>query len=268
MFKMKLGTQDQSFFPKNILEKFRYLKSLGVDGFEIDGQVLIENIDEVKQAIEETGIEVETACGGYNGWIGDFSEEKRLNGLEEISNILKALQSIGGKGIVVPAAWGMFTYRLPPMESPRSKEDDWNAVSDSLIYLDKVAQNTNTTVYLEPLNRYQDHMINTLADARQYIEKNNLNNVKIIADFYHMNIEEDDIAVSLHDNKDLTEHIHLADNHRFQPGSGSLDFKKNFDQLKSDGYKGYLTIECRVKGEDPAEEYKKSITYLKDILKN
>lgn len=263
---MKLGTQDQSFFPEKILDKFRYLKDLGVDGFEVDGQVLVENIDEIKQAIEETGIQVKTACGGYNGWIGDFSEEKRLNGLKEISNILKALQSIGGKGIVVPAAWGMFTYRLPPMESPRSKQDDWNVVSDSLIYLDKVAQETDTMIFLEPLNRYQDHMINKLSDARQYIEKNNLTNTKITADFYHMNIEEDDIAGALHDHKDLIEHVHLADNHRFQPGSGFLDFKKYFDQLKSDGYQGYLTIECRVRGEDPEQEYKKSISYLKDNL--
>lgn len=45
--------------------------------------------------------------------------------------------------------------------------------------------------FTEPLNRYQDHMINTLADARRYIEENGLKHVQIIGDFYHMNIEED-----------------------------------------------------------------------------
>lgn len=134
---------------------------MGFDGFEIDGKLLVNNLDEVKAAIKETGLPVTTACGGYDGWIGDFIEERRLNGLRQITRILEALAEVGGQGIIVPAAWGMFTFRLPPMTSPRSQEGDRKAISDSLIYLDKVAQRTGTVVYLEPLNRYQDHMINT-----------------------------------------------------------------------------------------------------------
>lgn len=134
---------------------------MGFDGFEIDGKLLVNNLDEVKAAIKETGLPVTTACGGYDGWIGDFIEERRLNGLRQITRILEALAEVGGQGIIVPAAWGMFTFRLPPMTSPRSQEGDRKAISDSLIYLDKVAQRTDTVVYLEPLNRYQDHMINT-----------------------------------------------------------------------------------------------------------
>lgn len=263
---MKLGTQNQAFFPENIKEKFRYLKESGFEGFEIDGKLLVEHLQEVKEAISETGIPVTTACGGYNGWIGDFIEERRLNGLKEIKQILEALQEVGGNGIVVPAAWGMFTYRLPPMISPRSQVGDRNAVSESLVYLDKAAEETNTTIFLEPLNRYQDHMINTLTDARSYIEELDLKNVKIIADFYHMNIEEDDISEALHQNRDLIGHIHLADNHRFQPGSGALDFKSHFQQLREDGYNGFLTIECRVRGENPEEEYRKAIHHLQESL--
>src|SRR5699024_12432044 len=66
---------------------------------------------------------------------------------------------------------------LPPMVSPRSKEGDYKAVSESLRYLDKVAEETGTVIYLEPLNRYQDHMINLLADARHYIDSNQLKHV-------------------------------------------------------------------------------------------
>lgn len=263
---MKIGTQNQAFFPEGIKEKFRYLKEVGFEGFEIDGKFLVDHLDEVKEAIAETGIPVTTACGGYSGWIGDFSEERRLKGLEEIKQILEALQEVGGKGIVVPAAWGMFTFRLPPMDSPRSLAGDRKAVSESLIYLDGIAEETGTTIFLEPLNRYQDHMINTLADARKYIEENSLKNVKIIADFYHMNIEEDDISESLHQNRDLVGHIHLADNHRYQPGSGSLDFKKHFTQLREDGYNGYLMIECRVRGNDPEVEYIKALHHLQESL--
>lgn len=263
---MKFGTQNQSFFPENILEKFKFIKDMGFESFEIDGKLLVDNLEEIKAAIIETGLPISTACGGYNGWIGDFDETRRKNGLKEIKDILEALRQVGGKGIIVPAAWGMFTYRLPPMESPRSKEDDFKVVSESLIYLDKIAKETDTIVYLEPLNRYQDHMINLLQDAREYIEKNNLNHVQIVADFYHMNIEEDSMTKSLYQHRDLIGHIHLADNHRYQPGSGSLDFTACFNQLKENRYEGFLVIECRVRSEEAEIDYKKSLDYLKSCL--
>jgi sugar phosphate isomerase/epimerase len=261
---MKIATQNQAFFPENILEKFRYIKAMGFDGYEIDGRLLVNNLDEVKAAIKETGLPVTTACGGYDGWIGDFIEERRLNGLQQIARILEALAEVGGKGIVVPAAWGMFTFRLPPMTSPRSLDGDRKAVSDSLRFLDEVAGRTGTTVLLEPLNRYQDHMINTLADARGYISDNQLKHTKIIGDFYHMNIEEDDIAGALHANRDLLGHVHIADNHRYQPGSGSLSFAALFDQLRADNYSGFVVYECRVRAADPAKAYQDSLVYLRE----
>ena len=239
---MKIGTQNQAFFPENILEKFRYIKEMGFDGFEIDGKLLVNNIEEVKAAIKETGLPVTTACGGYDGWIGDFIEERRLNGLKQIERILEALAEVGGKGIVVPAAWGM---------------------SDSLRVLEQVAARTGTVVYLEPLNRYQDHMINTLADARRYIVENNLKHVQIIGDFYHMNIEEDNLAQALHDNRDLLGHVHIADNHRYQPGSGTLDFHALFEQLRADNYQGYVVYEGRIRAEDPAQAYRDSLAWLR-----
>ena len=244
---MKIGTQNQAFFPENILEKFRYIKEMGFDGFEIDGKLLVNNIEEVKAAIKETGLPVTTACGGYDGWIGDFIEERRLNGLKQIERILEALAEVGGKGIVVPAAWGMFTFRLPPMTSPRSLDGDRKMVSDSLRVLEQVAARTGTVVYLEPLNRYQDHMINTLADARRYIVENDLKHVQIIGDFYHMNIEEDNLAQA------------LAEKY----GNASVWDDPQFEQLRADNYQGYVVYEGRIRAEDPAQAYRDSLAWLR-----
>ena len=97
---MRFGTQDQAFFPTDIKEKFQFIKELGFETYEIDGNLLVEHVEEVKEAMKETGILVETACNGYDGWIGDFIEERRLRGIEQISDILRALAEVGGKGIV------------------------------------------------------------------------------------------------------------------------------------------------------------------------
>ena len=263
---MLLGTQDKDFFPTDIMDKLEFVKTMGFQCFEIDGKLLVENVDKVKEAVEKTGISVLTACNGYRGWIGDFIEERRLNGVEDLKEMLRAIKEVGGTGVVVPAAWGMFTFRLPPMVSPRSHEGDVKAIIDSLTELEKVAQETDTYIYLEPLNRYQDHMLNTLADAVSIIDAGNFKRVKITADFYHMAIEEDDISESLRKYKEYIGHIHIAENHRYQPGTGSIDWARHMETLKEIGYEGPVVNEGRIRGEDPLKVYQESVNFMKQFI--
>lgn len=257
-------TQDKDFFPQPLVEKFLYVKEIGFDGFEIDGKFLLNDFEGVQEAIKITGFPVPTCCGGYEGWIGDFSEEKRQKAIRQISVLLERIAAIGGRGVVVPAAWGMFSLRLPPMISPRTAEEDETVLLNSLQYLNEAAKKNAATLFLEPLNRYEDHMINTLQRANYYIEKGGFTNVSVIADFYHMNIEEAKIDESLKQNENIIGHIHLADSHRYQPGSGHIDFEKGFMALKEINYSGAMAFECRVIGDDAEKEYKKSLQYIKD----
>jgi sugar phosphate isomerase/epimerase len=263
---MLLGTQDRDFFPKELVEKFRFVKSIGFDCFEIDGKLLVEQLEQVKEAIKASGLPVTTVCGGYRGWIGDFIEEKRLNGVEDLKAIIRALKEVGGKGVVIPAAWGMFTFRLPPMVSPRSREGDRKAILASLKELEITAKENDIYLYLEPLNRYQDHMLNTLQDAVDVIEAGNFEMVKITADFYHMAIEEDDISEALVRHQNYIGHIHIAENHRYQPGTGSIDFKRHINTLRRIGYDGPIVNEGRIRGEDPLKVYIDSIGYMRQFM--
>lgn len=263
---MRLGTQDKDFFPQDLVEKFKFVKAMGFECFEIDGKVLTDHVDMVKKAIEESGLPVSSACGGYRGWIGDFIEERRENGVEDLKEIIRALKEVGGKGVVVPAAWGMFTFRLPPMTPPRSHEGDVKAILASLKELDAVAEENGIYLYLEPLNRYQDHMLNTLQDAMDIIEMGQFKMVKITADFYHMAIEEDDISESLMKFRDAVGHVHIAENHRYQPGTGSIDWKRHMQTLKDIGYEGDVVNEGRIRGENPLEVYQKSVDFMKQFL--
>ncbi|MGO0764539.1 TIM barrel protein, partial [Citrobacter freundii] len=53
------------------------------------------------------------------------------------------------------------------------------------------------------------------------------------------------------------------DNHRYQPGSGTLDFTALFDQLREDNYQGYVVYEGRVRAENLPEAYRQSLTWLR-----
>ena len=68
-------------------------------------------------------------------------------------------------------------------------------------------------------------------------------NVQLMADVFHMNIEEDSIAASLRAHAAHIAHVHLADNQRREPGSGHLDFASVFQALADNAYTGALAME-------------------------
>ncbi len=264
---MYIATHDKPDLPTNFYDKFMLLKQLGFDAFEIDGKVLLDNHKEIASASQKADFPVKMVCGGYGGWIGDFLEERRQTGLKDITEILKICGSMGIDGIVVPAAWGMFSLRLPPMTPPRSAEEDKKVLLDSLSILNQVAENTGTKVFLEPLNRYENHMIITLEDAQSLIDAGQFANVQITADFYHMNIEEAHIEQSLSKHAQSIGHVHIASSHRFQPGTGHIDYLPGFTALCQSGYDAGFSMECRILGEDCAKALQQSVVFVRELLK-
>lgn len=265
---LKLGTQDKDFFPKDAKGKFEAAKSLGFDCFEIDGRFLVEKFQEVKSASKITGFPVLSVCGGYTGWIGDFDAGRRKTALCDIERILEKGSEVGASGIVVPAAWGMFSKRLPPMVPPRSDAEDHAILLDSLGFLDNVAARTGTFIHFEPLNRYEDHMVNTLEDAISLIDSGRFVRTKVMPDLFHMNIEENDIGCSLRKAAGRFTQIHLASSKRYQPGTGHLDYEEAFSALFSMGFSGLAVFECRVQGADPVAAYAQSVDFVRRVAAN
>ena len=87
----------------------------------------------------------------------------------------------------------------------------------------------------------------------------------VMADFFHMDIEESDAPGAIEHVGGLIGHVHLADNQRKEPGSGDLDFVRNFRALKKIGFTGYMAFECGLTG--PAEEaLPRSVRFLRECL--
>jgi len=95
----------------------------------------------------------------------------------------------------------------------------------------------------EPLNRYETNLINHLAEGAQYIEDNHLENIALLADLFHMNIEESDVAQAIIDAGKHTGHVHYADSNRSAMGMGHTDPAPIVAALKQVGYDGYLSAE-------------------------
>ena len=113
----------------------------------------------------------------------------------------------------------------------------------ALFKLDECAADLGVTLLYEPLNRYETNLINTLAEGVQYLKGLATRNVKLLADLYHMNIEETNLAEALKQARSEIGHIHFADSNRKAMGLGHTDCKPIVEALREIGYDGYLSAE-------------------------
>ena len=120
-------------------------------------------------------------------------------------------------GAVTPASYGMHSNYLPPFKPQRDRAGDRAVLLDMLGQLGDHAQRAGTTVLVEPLNRYEDHMLNTLAQGVDLLTALGHGSVKLMADLFHMNIEEPDSAAALDAAMPHVAHVHLADSTRAEP---------------------------------------------------
>ncbi len=120
-------------------------------------------------------------------------------------------------------------------------------------------------ILLEPINRYEVNWLNTIEDAYNFIREIDVENLGLLIDTFHMNIEEPSLASSIFRFKDLVWHIHIADSNRFYPGAGHIDFKDIFRILSSIGYDGFISAEL-INKPDIETAITKTIRFLKSII--
>jgi sugar phosphate isomerase/epimerase len=96
----------------------------------------------------------------------------------------------------------------------------------------------------EPLNRYETNLCNTVEDGVKLLESLTTNNVVLLADLFHMNIEEVNIADALRRGDKHIGHIHFVDSNRRPAGHGHMDFAPIAAALREIGFSGYACAEA------------------------
>jgi sugar phosphate isomerase/epimerase len=78
---------------------------------------------------------------------------------------------------------------------------------------------------IEVLNRYESHLLNTGAEAMTFIRDTGMDNVGVLLDAYHMNIEEADSASAISEAGESLWLYHAADSNRQGIGRGHINFE-------------------------------------------
>ena len=246
---MKLSCQEHLLPGDSILEKWEFAASAGFDGIELRGTRDWRGRLDDLGAARDRGTVFSSVCLIDDRFIGDLEPDRRREAVEHMKHLLSGIAELGGAGAITPAAFGRTSSALPPFEAPRTPDEDRRVLLEGLEELGEHADSVGTLVLLEPLNRYEDHMLNRLDQGVELAAASGRTSVKVMGDLFHMNIEEDDLGESIRRAEGYLAHVHLADSNRAHPGAGHTDFAPAFGALREIGFDGYMAMECSVRGD-------------------
>ena len=248
---MRLACQEHLLPGASLVEQWQFAAAAGFDGIELRGEgdfAFRERLPELRAA-REAGAVFPSVCVIMDHFIGDLDPERRRDACENVKSLLSVIAEAGGRGAITPAAYGLFSRHLPPFSPPRSPEEDREVLLEALVELGAHAESEGVELFLEPLNRYEDHMLNRVEQAVALCAEAGSAALKVMADTFHMNIEEADAAGAVRAARGRLAHVHLSDSNRFEPGAGHIDYAPIFRALKDTGFDGALALECRLTGE-------------------
>jgi sugar phosphate isomerase/epimerase len=240
---MKLALREDMSQGGTLAEQLAWLDGLGFEGIEISAASLDLPPRELEEIFADSPIRAANIAG--SGALLDPDPAERAAAKELMRRRLDLAATLGAVGLLTVPQFGA-APRLPDLSPYKTGAQlERELFVEQLQELAPVARDAGVPIFLEPLNRYEQHLVNRLEQGVAFAEEVG-DGVGIMADFFHMNIEEADIAASI---RAAGRHIvHVADSNRLQPGKGHLDFRPGFVALKAAGYDGYLGIECRISG--------------------
>jgi sugar phosphate isomerase/epimerase len=216
-------------------------KSLGFDAVEIFPPAA-DSIDTVylRKLLDDHGLAV-AAVGTGAGWVKHkltlSSPDPAIHGkaMEFVGTMID-FAAVFDAPVIIGSMQGRWGDGV-------SRETALGYLSESLLNLGLHAAKYDVPLLYEPINRYETNLINRLDDGVELLQGLAVGNVRLLADLYHMNIEEANLATSLVAAGRFIGHVHFADSNRRAAGAGHTDFVPVIAALRAIGYTGYLSAE-------------------------
>ncbi len=127
--------------------------------------------------------------------------------------------------------------------SGQARDSALGSLADALRPLAAHAAERGQNLLLEPINRYETDLVNSIADGLALRTAVGAHNLKLLADLFHMNIEEPSIESTIQDSCGWIGHVHFADSNRRAVGYGHTPMEPIMQALDEGGYTGFLSAE-------------------------
>lgn len=222
-----------------VMEKVR---GYGYDQIEVcieDPSVL--SAAKVARAAGDCGLEV-LVCGafGSNRDVSAEEPERRRGGLEYLRHCVEFAAAVGSPWVSGPMYATTGQARLL---EPEQRAAQWNRAVDSLQQVASDAAASGVSLAIEPLNRFETDLVNTVEQGVRLCFDIAAPNVGLMLDTFHMNIEERDLPTSIRAAGDKVFHFQASENDRGTPGAGHTDWAGVVAALRDIDYPGSVVVE-------------------------
>jgi D-psicose/D-tagatose/L-ribulose 3-epimerase len=221
---------------------FKDVRDIGYDVIE----VCVEDptrltADALVQAAQDTGLQI-SICGAF-GSDRDVSHDdpaRRLHGIDYLQQCIDIAAAVGSPHVAGPMFSATGKARLLPPEG-REAQRTWAA--ESLRRVADYAGDRGVRLAIEPLNRFETDLVNTVEQGLDLCERIGRDNVGLLLDTFHMNIEEKHIGEAIIAAGQKVFHVQVSENDRGTPGSGHVPWRETFDALDTINYQGQIVVE-------------------------
>lgn len=217
------------------------LKRIGYDGVEVP----IFDLDREKwklwaKRLDDLGLE-RTANTVIAPEHNPLSADRAVReaAYQHMTAVVDCCATVGSSILCGPhqVALGVFTGR-------GATEDEWKRSVEHLRRVAEYAAGSGVVLAEEVVNRFEIYHINTLDQGIRLVDEIGHPNCGLHLDTFHAHIEEKNTADAIRRAGKRIAHVHISENDRGVPGSGSVAWDSIFDALRDVGYDGWLTVEA------------------------
>ena len=169
------------------------------------------------------------------------SEDEQIakDAFKKYNKIFKVLEYLN-----IPCLGGNF-YSCSPAEllHPLDKNGDWDRLASRIFQLSDMANDHGISLMMEVVCRYEGYLINTAKEGVRFINQVNKDNIMLMLDTFHMNIEEDSFADAILTAGNRLGYLHTGECNRMAPGLGRIPWNEIRYALKKINFVGSVTME-------------------------
>jgi sugar phosphate isomerase/epimerase len=250
-------------FSNGLADAFSQAAALGFDAVEVFPPAADEPaLAGLPALVERHGLRI-AAVGTGAGWVvhqltlTQASAEVRARARDFVRGIIDLAARFSA-----PAIIGSMQGRW---EGGIDREQALVWLGEALEDLGEHAARQQVPLLYEPLNRYETNLFNRLGDTAAWLRTLRTRHVRILADLFHMNIDEANSAAALRAAGALVGHVHFADSNRRAIGLGQTNLAPIMAALREIGYEGYLSAEI-LPLPDPATAARQTIDAFRQCV--
>ena len=240
---MRHGACTWIFGDQPLPDVARRLAAAGAEGLELMGNLEAYPPAKVNACLRETGLEV-LSLTPENVDLAHPDPQVRSQALDYYYRLLDLAAEVGNPIVCCHGAVGR-------VRAIGTYYDERLWFANGVQRIAERASQAGLRIAMEVLNRYEAHLLNTAQETVAFVKEIGADNIGLLLDCYHMNIEEQDLRAAIGAAGDRLFLFHAADSNRQALGRGHTDWPGVLRALRDSHYTGDLILECTAPGPDP-----------------